>query len=312
MKIKIITSIVILLFIGGCTKDTVQSPAITVSTTAATYNVGKPVTFQITGNPDIIYFYSGEIGKRYSYAGRISAPGTPKFQFTSLRANGIQDGSLQLMVSSDFPGITIGDTPGTLTKISSTTWTNITSRAVLSQGTSVASGAIDLTDFAQLGKPVIIAFKYLAQAGSIQNKWTISSPTLTNTLADGTVYTLANTTSTVIANYGVSTVFSPGWVFYTPVNNFFWSLSSTNLIITGATTAAAATTPAEAWTIMGPIDLTNVAPDVGIQLKGVDTRLNSYTYTYNTAGTYTATFVGAANNVYVKTEETKQIQITVN
>ena len=313
MKTNIITGIILsLLIMGGCKESIVTIPDLEVSASEPTYKAGKPVTFKLSGNPDIVYFYSGEVGKRYDYAGRVSAAGIPQLQFTSLRANGTQAGSLQLMISTDFPGITIGDSPATIARIAAATWSDITGRGLLSTGSSTNSGVINLSDFVQSGKSVFIAFKYLASAGSAQNKWTISALTLKNSLPDGTSYTLANTTSaTVIANYGVSTNYSPGWVFYTVSNVYNWGLSSNNLIITGATTADGATASAEAWTIMGPVDLTKVTPDVGANLKGLDTRLSSYSYTYSTAGTYTATFVGATNNVCGKNELIKQVQITV-
>jgi len=307
--------VILVIVIGGCTESVLNTPSIDVSMTEVTYKVGKPVKFQLTDNPDFIYFYSGENGKRYEYASRVSASGISQMQFTSLRTNGKQDGSLKLMISSDFPGITVGgdsiSKDATIKKIAAATWTDITNRALLSTGSNTASGVIDLSDIAQSAKPVFIAFKYLASAGSIQNKWTISALTIKNTLADGTTYTLANTTSAAITNYGVATTFSPGWVFYTPANNYNWWLSSNNLLITGATTVVSATASAEAWTIMGPVDLNKVTPDVGTNLKGLDTRLSSYSYTYSTAGTYTATFVGATNNVYGKKEAVKQVQITV-
>lgn len=307
--------VILLLIMGGCKKSILDTPTIDVSTTEVTYKAGKAVTFQLTGNSDIIYFYSGEIGKRYAYAGRVSAAGIPQMQFTSLRANGTQTGSLRLMISSDFPGITVGgdsiSKDATFKKIAAATWTDITNRTLLSTGSSTASGIIDLSDIAQSAKPVFIAFKYLASAGSIQNKWTISALTIKNTLADGTAYTLANTISAAITNYGVATVFSPGWVFYTLSNTYGWSLSTNNLVITGATTVVGATASAEAWTIMGPVDLTKVTPDVGTNLKGLDTRLSSYSYTYGTAGTYTATFVGATNNISGKCEVARQVEIAV-
>lgn len=319
MKQNIIWIILLLLFIGGCEEELVAPSGFDVTSNdsiSVVVKKGIPVTFKLDGNADIVYFYSGENGKRYEYINRASSPGLPQLQFSSLRANGKQDGMLRVMVSLDFPGITVGtdsiSREATNKKISAATWTDITSRCILSTGTTVSSGAVDLSDFAQTGKPVFIAFKYLAQAGSIQNKWTISALTVKNTLSDGTVYTIANTTNAVIANYGVSTIVSPGWVHYTFTNTYFWALTSNNLVITGATSVAAAKADAEAWTLMGPVDLNKVSPDIGTHLKGYsDATLEEYTYTYASAGTYTATFVAATNNVYGQKEVVKQVQVTV-
>lgn len=320
MKQNILWIILLLLFIGGCEEELVAPSGFDVTSndsTSIVVNAKTPVTFKLDGNADIVYFYSGENGKRYEYKNRASASGLAQLQFNSLRSNGKQDGMLRVMVSQDFPGITVGtdsiSRDATNKKIAAATWTDITSRCVLSTGTTVSSGAVDLSDFAQTGKPVFIAFKYLAQAGSIQNKWTISALTVKNTLPDGTVYTIANTTNAVIANYGVSTIVSPGWTHYTLANTYFWALTSNNLVITGATSVTAAKADAEAWTLMGPVDLNKVSPDIGAHLKGYsDAWKNDYTYTYAAAGTYTATFVGATENVYGKKEVVKQIEIKVN
>jgi hypothetical protein len=43
---------------------------------------------------------------------------------------------------------------------------------------------------------------------------------------------------------------------------------------------------------MGPVDLTKVTPDIGLPIKGIETKLNSFSYSYPGAGTFTATFVG--------------------
>ena len=300
-----------LLVLGGCNESIVEMPDMVVSTKEATYKVGKAVTFQLEGNPDFIYFYSGEVGKRYEFAKRISASGIPQLQFTSLRVNGTQAGSLRLMVSQDFQGITVGDAAATVTKITSATWTDITDKAILSSGSNTSSGVIDLSEFAKLGKPVFIAFKYLAQAGSLQNKWTISGLTVKNALTDGTAYTLANHTGTVITNYGVTLTSSPGWVSFSVINSYAWALSTSNMVITGATTVANATNHAEAWALMGPVELTAVTPDVATHLKGLGTRLNSYSYTYNTAGTYAATFVGANNSISGGKEVIKTSYLTI-
>lgn len=209
------------------------------------------VQFSFTGNPDIITYYSGEVGKRYVYANRISAAGTPQLQFSTIRANGAQANSLSVLVSTDFKGVVantvygvlIRDTVNTNANIAAATWTDITSRATLSTGatTAVASGVVDLSDFLTSGKPVYIAFKYNAVAGSIQNKWTVSGVTVNNVLADGTTYTIANlnASTTSFTNYG-NTTYGPGWaVSFDPAKNankYAWVYTDkTSLLITGST-----------------------------------------------------------------------------
>jgi hypothetical protein len=81
-------------------------------------------------------------------------------------------------------------------------------------------------------------------------------------------------------------------VAYPVSNTFTWVVSAgTSLVITGAATAALATADSEAWTVMGPVDLTKVTPDVGVAIKGITLPLPSYTYQYAKPGNYKATFI---------------------
>ena len=297
-------------------------------TAATSFSTTDTVNFAFTGNPDLITFYSGEIGKRYEFKDRTNATGKPQLQFSTLLANGTQTNSLSILVSSDFKGVATNMIYGVLTRdtattnanIAAATWTDITSRAALSTGgaTAVSSGVIDLSDFATQGKPIYIAFKYTAVAGSIQNKWIVSALSVNNVLSDGSSYTIANLNgpTTAITNYGV-TSYGPGWaVSFDPtknVNKYAWAYTDkTSLIITGATTVATATVSAEAWALTGPIDLSKVSPDMGVGIKSITARLASYQYKYTTAGTYNAAFVASDNTIDGSSVIVKKTSLTIN
>lgn len=277
------------------------------------YSVNDTIAFRFSGQPDFITFYSGLPGNRYEYRDRTMQAGTPVLQFTSARANGSQPNSLQIMVSADFAGAD-ADTATTLTNISKASWTDITGKAVLSSGTAVSSGPIELSDFANAGKPVYLAFRYTAVAGSIQNKWTITNLTVNNNLKDGTTYLIGNLNAfnTAITNYGNSS-FSPGWVSYKLANTYAWAISAgTSLVITGATNKDLAA-PAEAWVFMGPLNLQKVTPDAGMAIKNVGENMSKfpYNYQYTTPGTYKATFVGANINKDQQNSIIKTLDITI-
>jgi len=327
---KYIIGAAIALAFTSCSKDIENKPLdfdVTVSkkdgTVSDTYTTNDSLNFVFKGNPDLITFYSGEVGRQYINKDRTSADGTPILQFTSLRATGSQANSLALLISSDFkgiaskPGTTVRDTAVTNVNIANAEWSNITTNAVLSTGSAITSGDIDLSSFANLGKPVYIAFKYVATAGTIQNKWTITALSLINKLADGSSYTIGNlgAPNTEIKNYGVTT-YSPGWwVSYDEAKNankYPWVFTAgTSLVITGAATAVAATASAEAWAIMGPIDLRKVSPDVGVGLKSMIAKMESYPYKYPTATQSEPTFVAANSTVDGSSTIVKQVQVTI-
>jgi len=304
--------------LAGCQKRLAVDPVGSFGVTAdsAAYHAGSIATFTFSGNPDIITFYSGELGHRYTYRSRIDAAGTPKLQFTSALNAGAQPNSLLLLVSTDFKGVVVGDTVTTKTNMSTATWTDITSRATLATGaTAVASGAIDLSDIAAGGKPIYIAFKYLATAGSIQNKWTITGLSVTNSLPDNTVYTIANLAASntpITSNYAGVNTFSPGWVTYTVSNTYAWTVTAgTSLVIAGAATVPLATASAESWTFVGPVDLQKVTPDVGVPIKLITATLPSYQYAYSTTGSYNAVFFAANATASRMDSVTRTVGITV-
>lgn len=278
-------------------------------------SLGDTAKFSFSGRPDVITFYSGEVGKRYEYRNRTSANGTPLLRFRTIRANGTQVNSLSVMVSDNFEGVLVKDTPTTVSRISNATWNDITSRATLSTGATaaLASGNIDLSDFSAQGKPVYIAFKYQGFAGSIQNKWTIDSFTVKNVLADGTSYEIANMNAGNISytNYGVAT-FSPGFSAFRVTNSYYWVVNTTSLVITGATSTGSAA-PAEAWVLLGPIDLKKVTPDMGVQVKNASQKIEELKpiYQYAAVGVYNAVFAGGKVSIDESQYTTKSFQITV-
>lgn len=288
----------------------------TVTAQRTSLNAGDTARFNFAGNPDIITFYSGEPGKRFEFRNRVQAEGLPILNFSTVRANGSQQNTLQLMISSDFKGVVRGDTTSTKANITAASWQDISSRATfaVSGSTAAPSGDVDLSDFATAGKPVYIAFKYAAAAGSTQPKWTISNFTVKNNLSDGTSYTIANmnTSTSPYTNYGVST-YSPGFAAYTLQNNFNWSVSTTSMVITGATSAGAAGAPAEAWLFIGPVNLRKVTPDAGLVIKNGGQNmadLNFYHF-YNTPGNYKAIFVGGRVSIEETSLTPHSIDISV-
>lgn len=297
------------------------------------FSLNDTILYQISGEHDVLTYYSGEIGKRYEFKDRTSAIGIPKLKFTSLRANGTQANSLKLLISTDFQGViakstsakgvVVQDTTATMSNINKANWTDISERAVWPTGaTAISSGDIDLSDYAEQGKPIFIAFKYKVAAGKAQNKWTISALSLNNYLPDNTVYTQANfaASNQNITNYGVNTP-GLGWLSTfdaaANVKAYRWVYTAAigtggSLVITGATSDAAATDQAEAWAVMGPIDLRKVTPDIGLPIKDVNKLLSSYpVLPVYMEGEYKVAFVASSHTVKGEATLVKQIPLKI-
>jgi hypothetical protein len=314
---KNILAIIMLLAFFSCHKALdVDDIAFDVTANKATMALGDTTRFSFTGNPDIITFWSGEIGKRYQYRDRTEADGTPILRFRSKRFHP-QNNTLALLISTDFSGV-VKDTVATRTAITAAAWTDITARANLSpaNGTLTSSGPVNLSDLASQGKPVYFAFKYTGAAGFPLNRWEIDSFYVNNNLPDGTTYVIANFGNATVSytNYGVPT-FSPGFVFYNTANVNFWFNSTINSQagLVFKTDNAGLTSSCESWAIVGPINLKKVTPDNGTVIKGLTQSLAdlAFTYKYPAAGTYNATFVAGKTNRDEQKYAVKSLPFTV-
>lgn len=267
--------------ITACTKKAVPDPVFAVTTDSASHKLGDTTWFYFKGNPYNLTFYSGEHGHEYRFRNRTNAAGTPQLQFTSYRQNGNAADTLQLLISSDFSALYDS------ADIRKATWTDITSMAKLSTGANnTASGIVDLSAFVRDSLPVYLAFRYVGTThAAVQTTWTIAALTINNILADS-----SNT-------FSVGTIADGAWASINMDNPAVkWTVSATSLVVKGA---AANSPVTEDWVISRALVLNRALPDVGVSLKNISAnQLLSYPYIYKTAGTYTATFVGANTTVY--------------
>jgi hypothetical protein len=285
-------SMVCLLF--SCKKENVDTPSFEVTAGAATYKAGDTVEFRFSGDPDVISFYSGESGSQYKYSNRTTADGTASLQFSTFAQNsGAQANSLKLMVSQDFKGAYTTD------GISAATWTDITSRAVLSTGTdNVSSGTLDLSDVLPAGKPAFLAFrKYDANSATLKPRaWTIRSFNLNLITADST--------------YAVATIANAGWKAVDVLNTTYkWTIGTAALSIGGG---AVNTPENEDWVITKAIVVNGVNPDRAQVLKTWDVVAPQvYRRVYNKPGVYKVAFIGTNVNARDQQSVVKELTITI-
>lgn len=300
-----ILSIAALLIFTACNKDIpLKSPSFGVTADSASYKTGSTATFKFTGNPDNITFYSGTWGNRYQYSKRYNdTSGTDILTFSTAITTAGASGSLSLLVSTDFSNDT--------SKVSSATWTDVSTISPITWATgttTVASGSINLTSLKASGKPIYLAFKYSATAGTTQAKWTISNITLNHKPTGDTTYTILNAAAInpVYAPASPQLISSPGWaavnISRNPTAAQLWTptvgIASTAALVIAGNTTAASSIASEQWIIAGPIDLTQVLHDVPTAIVKNTASLNAsalappLTYKYTLSGNYAATFVG--------------------
>ena len=287
-----------MVFATACNTKDVPEPEFSVTTRSATYTLGDSSFFYFSGSPYYITFYSGEQGSEYRYRNRTTAAGTPQLEFTSYRQGGAQDNSLQLLISTDFPGVY--DSAGVYDP--NTHWTDISDRAVFSTGSNnTKSGVVDLSDFMNEGKPVYIAYKYTGQkSATAQRTWTVPLFTVTNVLEDdGAKMPVA--ASIADALWSIVKFKNPA---------VQWKVSATNIKVTGG---AANSDEAESWAITKGLVLNKATPDKGKSIKSLDDNtLPSHYFIYTQPGTYTATFEVANTTVYESRKAVKEVPVTIN
>ena len=287
-------AMVVLLF--SCKKDVVKTPQFEVSLKPGTYKAGESITFNISGNPDIITFYSGEQGSKYDNKERSVLSGKPLLQFSTFAQNsGTQENSLKIMASSDFNGTY------SAAGIAGATWNDLTSKAVLSSGAdNVASGLIDLTGIIEDNKPVYLAFKKRDEKSATLKPrgWTIRS------------FNLGYQNDADQITYSVADLSTAGWTAVDVLNSTYkWAISTTALTIGGG---AINSSENEDWVITKVLYPNAIRPDPGIAVKGVDGRIDTYNFTFKTSGTYKAVFVGANLNYDARKSVIKELTVVVN
>lgn len=296
MKKLLIIACCIALF--SCTKMKVDEPAFEVTVDKTTVQKGEEVVFHFTGNPDNIVFYSGKAGANYSQRNRSSGNGIPQLNFTSYLQNAGEENTLKLLISTDYTGDSAN--------IGSATWIDITDRAILSTGTDkTSSGNIDLSEFASLNKPVYFAFRYQGYKDAVKKQptWTIRTFNVENFFEDG--YASPN-----------ALIDQLGWRAYNVSNpTVGWSISITStggtLSING-TGSGSVNEDNDDWLVTRAVDLRNAKPDVGTPIRSLNTvPLLSYPFTYDSSGTYKATFLAFNKTVDEEKAVVREVTITV-
>lgn len=293
----------------SCTKIDVSDPYFEVSTSAKSYKVGDRVVFSISGNPDLINFFSGEPLRQYEYKdGRVINPDRLLASFSTNIIYGTQPNLLSVWVSSDFNGkYTIDDVlkatwSDSLTK-GFTLAPNSMNSAAAAQ--AVKSGTLDLISQVKPDKPFFIAFKYYKYPDALrgtQRNWLIRSMEITG----GNL--LGSTSVSKIADYTL--VYDKHFTDSSLMNS-----SITSSLITLRVPNTMPLDTVQVWAISNPILLQSYenGPDRGVPVKGFrDDAVRAYEYIFNTPGNYTVTFVAKNSNVYDESSEIiRQVELSI-
>lgn len=292
------------LFFSGCSEKDIETPDFDVSVTKNTFKVNDSVTFNFTGNPDNITFYSGEAGSKYEKRFQFTSDnGTLLLDFVSqTKAGATLPQNLSVLVSTDFSGKYHS------ASVKSANWTNITNRVKLATTNSdVSSGIINLDDLKVKGKPMFIAFRYLSEnpTTTAQRYWNIGRMNFINRVVDNDDFALTST----IEKGLFKIVDLEGSINKWQINT--GTATSHRLIhIENAINSP----HDDDWIISRPFYVFETVGHVknSINVKSISADApTGFTYKYSTPGTYKATFVAMNANRDTQKEVVKEVSITI-
>ncbi len=310
MKRNYLTILAVLTLLVSCKKDmVVEEPEFDVSISSATFKVGEPVVFAIKGAPDVITFYSGEKGSDYEFknAERIYEA-TTSLSFHSAKYAGNNDNLVALKYSTNFNGVYEPDA------IRQATWVDITDRFHIPpiNGTAPVmepSQEVDISDiFPDPETPVYIGWFFTTAENSSRTRFQIvnfevKGVVQEDTTLSGVKYSLASAGFQMVKGEGFQI---QDHATTTP------RVTATAIIWDGV---FANTSFKEGWAISNeiyPATKINLGRDYGVGIKSVlDPPLLEHNVTYQSPGTYKATFVASNVSVYGRKDTSKELEITI-
>ena len=271
---------------------------------SATINVSDTALFTLSGNPDVISFYSGEVGNNYENRNRtVLTGGSLKVKFETRVVNKPAD-TLEVLISNNFNGVYDS------TNVANATWKRMTDKfnfplPTTALNTFIPSGMpgayfTDITDSIIAGQPFYVAFRYdINKNNNIE--WSVSKLGMYNLFGNGIP------TATVIdSNSNNSGNFAA--VKMGETNNR-WSKTSTLYKFLNSNSSKIG---ASHWYISRPLNPNAVTPDLPNVIKNISQSLvASFKYKYRQPGTYKAVFVASYNRLNFEKTFVKEFTIVV-
>ncbi len=296
MKTKMIMILALIVLFSACSRLKIETPEFKVTTQKLNYKIGDSVRFQLSGNVDYIYFFSGEQGSEFAkkdlFENDKNGVGQLKFN-TSATGVTTTANNLSVLISNDFNGTY--DT----TNVKNATWQDVTSLANLG-----SAATIDLTTYAVDGKPLYVAYKYLGDSPNTKNQksWSVSSFSLRTTHADGEVY--SNAASSAEGNF--RNVEFKG-------DSATWTINLTSFFHRGLSAGLPGDND---WLISKGFNLRSALGDASgvTTVKNLTTGFvpSSQIKIYTKPGTYKATFIARNANIKGVKEKVVEFIITVS
>ena len=301
-----------MLLLSACERGEVETPELGVTVASTVVNAGAPVDFFLSGQSDMIAFYSGEVGNDYAqrFDDRVVETAIA-ISYSTILSNGTNPGYMPLRYSND---LQCSDPGGIYTQadIEAATWHDIPH--LFKQPTTpqasvhIPAGEVDITEFFVDGETPLYLSYYYHVDPSMPGSWTRSYVNIQSFLISG------------ITPVGKETIYrfaDCNWQAVTDDESYSDSKNSKPDVNTSRLLGRCANVKTEkkAWFVGGPFykqASVNMGPDVSTPIKAnSDPMPASYQHTFSEPGDYTVTFVGINASVYGRKETVRSIKLKV-
>ena len=293
-----------------------------------TVKKGTPITFLLHGDPDYVSFFSGELGHQYVYRDR-----------KEYSAEDVEEQAPNLETTTFFPGMSKTDFEADSILVEKTTeWKALISREelpnkVLGSAASALNYSRSVKEF--IGKKFTLAIVLNKDGKKASDYPTYSDGT---PIPQSTFNFTGMRVETTWRNGRVTTAYASSFGF-TPLNmknktvfkdqdeinmpkdreygsvstgvSGMWNLSS---IANGGFTVTGAASGFDwkyTWLVSDYLNFLECPePDLPVKVKDVSLDVDTYSYTYDQVGTYTATFL--MNNFSYAHEDSKVCELIIN
>jgi hypothetical protein len=286
---------------GGYKNDNYSFDATLPITTIA---VTDSASFELFDNPDVIAFYSGELGNNYVNRERtVLTGGSLKVKFDTRVINKPAD-TLEVLLSNDFSGIYDS------ANVANATWKKLTNKFAFPLpttplGSFISSGITpgeftDITDSVIAGQPFYFAFRYdINKNNNIE--WSVSKLGLYNFFNNNIpTATVIDSTTNNSGNFA-AVKFGETINRWTKTSTLYKCLNSNSSKI-----------GASHWYISRPLNPNAVSPDLPIIVKNItQIPIKKFLYKYKNPGIYKAYFVASYTRVGFEKTFVKEFTVVV-
>lgn len=284
-----------------------------------TYRVGDEVRFRLHGNPDYVYFYSGEVGSQYEYRDRTTIAmedlETCKLVVEYTAAYGLA-GALDVYASKTFEGLKGDDGQvdlATMQAIEASMdpvtkeipgWDKLEYNEGAS--TAITVQEYDITEYAD---SFCLAFHWNTPAcDQTQRTYRLNLSVKTKFRGYDEVTTSGKSLGFVSVSMNTAYIPDPYW--HDQGNGTVRFLAAGYDILMQGVGANVLPYCLNSWVVSKPRPLNSISPDSGYSVKAFSDDNTEYGYTYTKPGTYKASFVITNGNY--QGQERKVQDVTIN